>query len=63
MSEGEPNFMDGSDPLFTMYNEMAREEDKKTVEIWKADTDRILFFVSAYTSRVTLRTRPQFKWS
>jgi len=59
VSKGESNFTDGSDPLFTIYNEMAEEEDKKMAESWKADTDRILVFVSSYiTLYITLRTRP-----
>lgn len=43
---GESNFVDGSGPLFSMYLELAEEEDKKRVESWKADADGILVFVS-----------------
>jgi len=43
---GEANFVDGSGPLFTMYLELAEEEDKKRAESWKADADEILVFVS-----------------
>ncbi|KAH9045856.1 hypothetical protein EDB83DRAFT_2523433 [Lactarius deliciosus] len=39
------NFVDGSGPIFSMYLEMATEEDKKMAEGWKADADGILFFV------------------
>jgi hypothetical protein len=40
-----------------MYNEMAGEEDTKTVESWKANADRILVFVSSYiTSYITQNT-------
>ena len=39
------NFVDGSGPIFSMYLEMATEEDKKMVEDWKADADGILIFV------------------
>ena len=39
------NFVDGSGPIFSMYLEMATEEDKKMVENWKADADGILIFV------------------
>ena len=42
---GEPNFVDSSGPIFSMYMEMAKEEDKKMVESWKADAEGILFFV------------------
>jgi hypothetical protein len=39
------NFVDGSGQIFSMYLEMATEEDKKMVENWKADADGILIFV------------------
>ena len=42
-------FVDGSGPLFTMYLEMAGEEDKKVADSWKADADGILVFVSLIT--------------
>jgi hypothetical protein len=42
---GVSNFVDGSGPIFSMYLEMATEEDKKMVENWKADADGILIFV------------------
>jgi len=44
-SQQESNFGDGSGPLFSMYIEMAEEEDKKMAESWKADADGILVFV------------------
>ena len=44
-SHGVSDFVDGSGPIFSMYLEMATEEDKKTVENWKADADGILIFV------------------
>ncbi len=44
-SPGVSNFVDGSGPIFSMYLEMATEEDKKMVENWKADADGILIFV------------------
>ena len=43
--QGVSNFVDGSGPIFSMYLEMATEEDKKIVENWKADADGILIFV------------------
>ncbi len=43
-----PNFVDGSGPIFSMYSEMAEEEDKKMAEGWKADADGILIFVSCH---------------
>ncbi|KAH9034111.1 hypothetical protein EDB85DRAFT_2289216 [Lactarius pseudohatsudake] len=39
------NFVDGSGPIFSMYLEMATEEDKKMAEGWAADADGILIFV------------------
>ena len=41
-------FVDGSGPIFSMYLEMATEEDKKMAEDWKADADGILIFVRLY---------------
>jgi hypothetical protein len=51
LAEGESTgkFTDASDQIFTMYNEMAGEEDRKMAESWKADADRILIFVSYIT--------------
>ena len=43
--EGESNFVDGSDHFFTMYTEMAGEEDNKMAERWQADAEGILVFV------------------
>ncbi|SRR6266702_2708242 len=48
VTQGEPNFIDGSGPIFSMYLEMAGEEDEKMVEGWKADADGILIFVCLY---------------
>jgi hypothetical protein len=42
---GESNFVDSSGPIFSMYMEMAEEEDKKMAESWKADAEGILVFV------------------
>jgi hypothetical protein len=56
-SQGDFNFVDGSDHLFTMYNEISAEEDEKMVERWKGDADGILVFVSPYiTPDAMLRT-------
>jgi len=46
--QGASDFVDGSGPIFSMYLEMATEEDKKMVEGWKADADGILIFVCLY---------------
>lgn len=52
MSQAESNFSDGSGHLFTMYNEMAEEEDKKMAESWKADADGILVFTGLFSAAV-----------
>ena len=40
--------VDGSGPIFSLYLEMASEEDKKMAENWKDDADGILIFVRRY---------------
>ena len=47
-SQGEFGFVDSSGPIFSMYMEMAEEEDKKLAESWQADADGILIFVCLY---------------
>jgi hypothetical protein len=42
------DFADGSGPIFSMYLEIATEEDKKMAESWKDDADGILIFVRRY---------------
>jgi hypothetical protein len=42
------SFIDGSGPIFSMYLEIATEEDTKMVENWKADADGVLIFVRLY---------------
>ena len=42
---GGSDFVDSSGPIFSMYMEMAEEEDKKMAESWKADAEGILIFV------------------
>jgi hypothetical protein len=44
--EQEPEFADGSGPLFSMYRKMAEEEDNKMAERWQKDAEGILIFVS-----------------
>jgi hypothetical protein len=48
--KGISNFVDGSGPIFSMYLEVATEEDKKMAKGWKADADGILIFVSCCPS-------------
>ncbi|KAH9054795.1 hypothetical protein EDB87DRAFT_1418172 [Lactarius vividus] len=49
---GVSNFVDGSEPIFSMYMEMASEEDKKMAEGWKADADGILIFTGLFSAAV-----------
>ncbi|KAH8979559.1 hypothetical protein EDB86DRAFT_2859611 [Lactarius hatsudake] len=49
---GMSNFVDGSGPIFSMYLDMATEEDKKMVEGWKADADGILIFTGLFSAAV-----------
>jgi len=39
------NVGDGSGPLFTMYSNIAEEEDNKMVERWQKDAEGIIIFV------------------
>ncbi len=42
----QPIFYDSSGPLFSLYSEIAKEEDNKMTDLWQADaTDGILVFV------------------
>ena len=54
--EGSSHFFDGSGPIFSMYLEMAAEEDKKMTENWKADADGVLIFVRFLSSNLVLHT-------
>ncbi|KAH9055570.1 hypothetical protein EDB87DRAFT_1688000 [Lactarius vividus] len=49
---GVSNFVDGSGPIFSMYMEMATEEDKKMADNWKADADGILIFTGLFSAAV-----------
>ncbi|KAH8985331.1 hypothetical protein EDB86DRAFT_2856194, partial [Lactarius hatsudake] len=49
---GVSNFVDGSGPIFSMYMELATEEDKKMAENWKADADGILIFTGLFSAAV-----------
>ena len=43
--KGISDHVDGSGPIFSLYLEMAAEEDKKMADNWKDDADGILIFV------------------
>ena len=40
--------VDGSWPIFSQYLEMAKEEDERMTDNWKADADGIIIFVRHY---------------
>ena len=46
--QGESNFGDSSELLFSIYSKAAQDEDNKMVERWEKDADGILIFVSPY---------------
>ena len=46
--QGLSNFVDGSGPIFSQYLEMAKEEDERMTDNWKADADGIIIFVRHY---------------
>ena len=58
--EGLSDFVDGSGPIFSMYLEMAQEEDRTMAESWTADADGTLVFVRLYllVSYFQLTRRP-----
>jgi len=49
-SQGESNFGDSSVPLFSLYSNIAEEEDNKLSDRWQKDADVILIFVSVYVA-------------
>jgi hypothetical protein len=44
-SQGKSNFGDSSGPLFSIYSDAAKEEDKDMVEGWQKDAEGIIIFV------------------
>jgi hypothetical protein len=44
--QGESSFGDSSGKLFSIYSNVAEDEDNKMVERWQKDADGILIFVS-----------------
>ena len=55
--QGESNFSDGSEALFSMYLRRVKEEDSRMAESWKGYADGMLVFVSlrapSHSSRIT----------
>ncbi len=47
---GESNFSDGSEALFSMYLNRAKEEDRMMADTWKGYADGMLVFVSLRTT-------------
>jgi hypothetical protein len=45
LSQSEAVYYDASGPLFSVYLQLADEEDTKMAESWKGDADGILVFV------------------
>jgi hypothetical protein len=44
-SQATVTFIDGSGPLFSMYNETAAEDDRKVAENWRSDADSAVIAV------------------
>ncbi|KAH8989061.1 hypothetical protein EDB92DRAFT_1947613 [Lactarius akahatsu] len=51
-TQNEPKIIDGSAPLFSMYNERAKEHDEKMAESWKGDAEGILVFTGLFSAAV-----------
>ncbi len=47
---GDSNFSDGSEALFSMYLNRAKEEDRMMADTWKGYADGMLLFVSLRTT-------------
>ncbi|KAH9987491.1 hypothetical protein BJV77DRAFT_789145 [Russula vinacea] len=48
----EPNFGDSSGKLFSIYSNVAEDEDNKMVERWQKDADAILIFTGLFSAAV-----------
>ena len=42
------DFTDGSDALFSMYNEISARRDQKLAENWREDANAIMLLVSQH---------------
>jgi len=61
LSDMEPDYDDGSWPLFSMYSRVTAGEDDNLARRWQKDAQGIMLFVSPYerlqtTQRVNLKT-------
>ncbi|KAH9989388.1 hypothetical protein BJV74DRAFT_922893, partial [Russula compacta] len=52
LSQGESNFGDSSGPLFTLYSEIAEEEDNRMAERWQKDAEGIIIFNGLFSAVV-----------
>ncbi|KAH9165085.1 hypothetical protein EDB89DRAFT_2013190 [Lactarius sanguifluus] len=48
MFQNKPKIIDSSAPLFLMYNERAKERDKKMLESWNDDAKAIIIFTGLF---------------
>jgi hypothetical protein len=49
-SQGESDYDDSSRPLYSMYSDMAKDRDNKTVQRCQNEADGTLIFVSTHVS-------------
>jgi len=52
-SKKKANFGDSSGPLFSLYSDIADEEDQKMADRWQQDAKDILIFVSSHVAILT----------
>ncbi|KAH9987493.1 hypothetical protein BJV77DRAFT_1070467 [Russula vinacea] len=50
--QGESTFCDSSGKLFSIYSDVAKDEDNKMVERWQKDADGILIFTGLFSAAV-----------
>ncbi|KAI9465052.1 hypothetical protein BJY52DRAFT_761577 [Lactarius psammicola] len=50
--QNEPKLIDGSVPLFSMYNERSKKHDERMAESWKGDAESILVFTGLFSAAV-----------
>ncbi|KAF8467096.1 hypothetical protein DFH94DRAFT_848300 [Russula ochroleuca] len=51
-SQGESNFGDSSGPFFSLYYNIAKEEDEKMVHQWQKDAGGIIIFAGLFSAAV-----------
>ena len=55
MAKKKRNFGDPSGPLFSLYSEIADEEDDEMAARWQQDAKDILIFVSSHVAILTAK--------